>query len=183
MKIAIFGAAGKVGRHLLDQALERGDEVSVLVRDTSKLTIQRHEGLKVVQGDVLDPKDVEKAVVGTRAVLSALGHTKTSSKDVLTEGTKNIVAAMNEHGVRRLVSLTGGGQRPQRRAQAHRQGHRYPSQVPAKGPPGGLDRTGAGDKGERPRVGDRTGTGAKRRREDGEIPCRLRRQRERHQAL
>ena len=111
MKIAIFGAAGKVGRHLLDQALERGDEVSVLVRDTSKLTIQRHEGLKVVQGDVLDPKDVEKAVVGTGAVLSALGHTKTSSKDVLTEGTKNIVAAMNKHGVRRLVSLTGAGVR------------------------------------------------------------------------
>src|SRR5918997_3668928 len=111
MKIAIFGAAGKVGRHLLDQALERGDEVSVLVRDTSKLTIQRHEGLKVVQGDVLDPKDVEKAVVGTGAVLSALGHTKTSSKDVLTEGTKNIVAAMNKHGVRRLVCLTGAGVR------------------------------------------------------------------------
>jgi putative NADH-flavin reductase len=111
MKIAIFGAAGKVGRHLLDQALERGDEVSVLVRDTSKLTIQRHEGLKVVQGDVLDPKDVEKAVVGTGAVLSALGHTKTSSKDVLTEGTKNIVAAMNRHGVRRLVCLTGAGVR------------------------------------------------------------------------
>src|ERR671916_1905906 len=111
MKIAIFGAAGKVGRHLLDQALERGDEVSVLVRDTSKLTIQRHEGLKVVQGDVLDPKDVEKAVVGTGAVLSALGQTKISSKDVLTEGIKNIVAAMNKHGVRRLVSLTGAGVR------------------------------------------------------------------------
>src|SRR5918997_3699977 len=111
MKIAIFGAAGKVGRHLLDQALERGDEVSVLVRDTSKLTIQRHEGLKVVEGDVLDPGAVDQAVVGTDAVVSALGHTKTSSKDVLTEGTKNIVAAMNKHGVRRLVCLTGAGVR------------------------------------------------------------------------
>lgn len=111
MKIAIFGAAGKVGRHLVDQALQRGDEVTVFVRDTSKLTTQRQERLKVVQGDVLDPKDVEQAVVGTGAVLSALGHTKTSSKDVLTEGTKNIVAAMNKHGVRRLVSLTGAGVR------------------------------------------------------------------------
>ena len=60
---------------------------------------------------MLAPKDVERAVAGTGAVLSALGHTKTSSKDVLTEGTKNIVAAMNEHGVRRLVSLTGAGVR------------------------------------------------------------------------
>jgi putative NADH-flavin reductase len=111
MKIAIFGATGKVGRHLVDQALERGDEVTVFVRDPSKLTTHRRERLKVVQGDVLDQKDVEQAVVGNDAVVSALGHTKTSSKDVLTEGAKNIVAAMNGHGVRRLVGLTGAGVR------------------------------------------------------------------------
>jgi putative NADH-flavin reductase len=111
MKIAIFGATGKVGRHLVEQALDRGDEVIVLVRDTSNLTTQRHQRLRVVQGDALDPKAVEQAVVGTGAVLIALGHTKSSSKDVLTEGTKNIVAAMNKHGVRRLVSLTGAGVR------------------------------------------------------------------------
>ncbi len=80
MKIAIFWATGKVGRHLLDQALERGDEVAILVRDPSKLTTQGHERLKVVRGDVLDPRDVDQAVVGTDAVLSALGHTKTSAR-------------------------------------------------------------------------------------------------------
>lgn len=109
MKIAIFGATGKVGRHLLGQALEKGDEVTVLARDASKLTTPRHERLEVVQGDVLDPKDVERAVVGADAVLCALGHTNTSPKDVLTEGTKNIVVAMSKDGVRRLVSLTGAG--------------------------------------------------------------------------
>jgi putative NADH-flavin reductase len=111
MKITIFGATGKVGRHLVDQALERGDRVTAFVRDPSKLTTQRHERLKVVQGNVQNPKDVEQAVAGTDAVLSALGQTKISSKDVLTEGIKNIVAAMNKHGVRRLVSLTGAGVR------------------------------------------------------------------------
>jgi putative NADH-flavin reductase len=111
MKITIFGATGKVGRHLVDQALERGDRVTAFVRDPSKLTTHRHERLKVVQGNVQNPKDVEQAVAGTDAVLSALGQTKTSSKDVLTEGIKNIVAAMNKHGVRRLVSLTGAGVR------------------------------------------------------------------------
>ncbi len=111
MKIALFGATGKVGQHLVDQALERGDEVTAFVRDPSKLTTQQHKRLKVVQGDVLDPKDVEQAVAGTDAVLSTIGHTKTSSKDVLAEGIKNIIAAMNKHGVRRLVSLTGAGVR------------------------------------------------------------------------
>jgi putative NADH-flavin reductase len=111
MKITIFGATGKVGRHLVDQALDRGDEVTAFVRDASKLTSHPRERLKVVQGDVLVPKDVEQAVVGKDAVLSVLGHTKTSPKDVLSEGTKNIVAAMKELGVRRLVSLTGAGVR------------------------------------------------------------------------
>lgn len=111
MKISLFGATGKVGQHLVDQALERGDEVTAFVRDPSKLTTQQHKRLKVVQGDVLDPKDVEQAVAGTDAVLSTIGHTKTSSKDVLAEGIKNIIAAMNKHGVRRLVSLTGAGVR------------------------------------------------------------------------
>ena len=111
MKIAVFGATGKVGRHLVDQALERGDEVTVFVRDPSKLTTHSSEWLRVVRGDVLAPEDVERAVAGTSAVLSALGHTKTSPKDVLTKGIRNIVAAMNEHGVRRLVSLTGAGVR------------------------------------------------------------------------
>ena len=111
MKITIFGATGKVGRRLVDQALERGDRVTAFVRDPSKLTTHRHERLKVVQGNVQNSKDVEQAVAGTDAVLSALGQTKTSSKDVLTEGIKNIVAAMNKHGVRRLVSLTGAGVR------------------------------------------------------------------------
>ena len=60
---------------------------------------------------MLIPRDVERVVAGTGAVLSALGHLKTSSKDVLTEGTKNILATINEHGVRRLVSLTGAGVR------------------------------------------------------------------------
>lgn len=111
MKISLFGATGKVGQHLVDQALERGDEVTAFVRDPSKLTTQQHKRLKVVQGDVLDPKDVEQAVAGTDAVLSTIGHTKTSSKDVLAEGIKNIIAAMNKHGVHRLVSLTGAGVR------------------------------------------------------------------------
>ena len=43
--------------------------------------------------------------------MSALGHTKLSPKDVQTRGTQNIVAAMEKHGVRRLVSLTGAGVR------------------------------------------------------------------------
>jgi putative NADH-flavin reductase len=108
MKLAVFGASGRTGRPLVGQALAAGHEVKALVRDPSKMSMS-HERLTVIEGDVLDAAKVEETVAGTDAVLSALGQTKTSPKDVQTRGTQNIVAAMGEHGVRRLVSLTGAG--------------------------------------------------------------------------
>lgn len=108
--MVVFGASGRTGRHLVGQALERGHLVTAFVRDPSKLRME-HEGLKIVEGDVMDAARVEEAVIGGEAVLSVLGHTGTSTKDVQTGGTRNIVAAMKKYGVRRIVSLTGAGVR------------------------------------------------------------------------
>ncbi len=97
----------------MEQALARGHEVRALVRDPDKLQVE-HERLVVIQGDVLDAAKVEETVAGTDAVLSALGPSKTSPKDMQARGTQNIVAAMQKQGVRRLVSLTGAGVRDAR---------------------------------------------------------------------
>ena len=94
----------------MEQALARGHEVRALVRDPSSLQV-KHERLVVIRGDVLDAAKVEETVIVTDAVLSALGQTKTSPNDVQTRGTENIIAAIEKHGVRRLVSLTGAGVR------------------------------------------------------------------------
>ena len=110
MRIAVFGATGRTGRHLVEGALGDGHEVTALVRDPAKLSTS-HEGLRVVEGDVLIPQSVEETVAGADAVLSALGHTKMSPKDVQTRGTQNIVVAIKKHGARRIVSLTGAGVR------------------------------------------------------------------------
>lgn len=110
MKVVVFGASGRTGRPLVEQALGHGHEVPAFARDPSSIP-RGHERLRVVSGDVLDPGSVEKAMAGQGAVISALGHAKGSPKDVQTRGTENIVAAMREHGVRRLVSLTGAGVR------------------------------------------------------------------------
>ena len=110
MKISVFGGTGRTGRHLVEGALEDGHEVTVLVRDPARLAVS-HERLRVVEGDVLIPSRVEETVAGADAVLSALGHTKTSRKDVQARGTAHIVAAMKGHGVRRILSLTGAGVR------------------------------------------------------------------------
>jgi putative NADH-flavin reductase len=108
VKLAIFGATGRTGRPLVEQALAAGHDITVLVRDPAKITLS-HPRLKIVQGDATNAAKVEEAVAGADAVISTLGQTTGSPKDVQTVATKHIVAAMQQHGVRRLVSLTGGG--------------------------------------------------------------------------
>jgi len=108
MKLTIFGATGKTGRHVVEQALDTGFEVTAFVRDPGKLDL-RHDRLRVVQGDVADAAKVREAVRGQDAVISALGQTKTSAKDVLTVAARHLVPAMREEGARRLVTLVGAG--------------------------------------------------------------------------
>ena len=100
MKLLIFGSTGSIGRQLVKQALDRGHIVTAFARDPSKLDI-KHENLKVVQGDALDLPSVEQAVQGQDAVLCSLGAG--SKGTVRSEGTKNIVGAMEKSGVRRFI--------------------------------------------------------------------------------
>ena len=107
MKVVIFGASGGTGRELVRRALEAGHEVTAFVRDPARVDVT-HERLRVVQGDVKDAGAVARAVAGQDAVLSALGPSKPDFS-AMTVGAQHIVAAMEEHGVRRLVTLTGAG--------------------------------------------------------------------------
>ncbi|MCU0352797.1 MAG: SDR family oxidoreductase [Cytophagales bacterium] len=106
-KIALFGASGKTGRQFLEQALAQGYEVKALVRSGKPPATS--DKLQIVQGDVLDPAAVEKTVAGTDMVVSLFGHVKNSPEWLQTNGTRNITEAMKKHGVRKIISLSGGG--------------------------------------------------------------------------
>jgi len=108
MKIAVFGASGRTGRPFVQQALAAGHTLIALVRTPATFPI-KHKNLTVVPGDAMNASDVELVVQEADAVVSALGQTKNSPKDMQTVATKNIVAAMNKYGITRLVSLTGAG--------------------------------------------------------------------------
>src|SRR5260370_35211504 len=58
MKVVIFGGAGGTGRVVVEQALEKGYEVTAFDRPPQALTIQ-HPKLSTVQGDIFDPPKVE----------------------------------------------------------------------------------------------------------------------------
>ncbi len=108
MKIAIFGASGRTGRHVVEQALAAGHEVVAFVRTPAKLGIE-HERLTAVQGDVADAAAVEQAVAGADAVISVLGPSDNSPDQKVSKGTRNILDAMKKHGVIRFVASAGAG--------------------------------------------------------------------------
>ncbi len=108
MKLAIFGATGTVGRHLVAQALERGHEVTVQARRPERLGLP--EGaVRAVAGDVRDPEVAARAVAGQDAVICAIGMPLLDRSGLRAAGTAAIVRAMQDAGVRRLVCLSALG--------------------------------------------------------------------------
>ena len=109
LRVLIVGATGGTGRQLVAQALERGHTVTALVRNPSKASLE-HPRLSIVKGDALDYASVDAAMRGQDAVLSALGHKKFFYPTrILSEGTRNVLRAMETHGVRRFVCETALG--------------------------------------------------------------------------
>ncbi len=105
MKVLILGATGSIGRQLVQQALEQGHLVTAFVRNPAKLNLQ-HANLKIVQGDVLDSMAVEQAVRGQNAVLCSLGSGQQRTGTIRSEGTRQIIQAMEKVGVQRLICQT-----------------------------------------------------------------------------
>jgi len=108
MNIAVFGASGKTGILIVFQALNQGHVVTAFARQPSKVPIQ-HKNLKVIEGDVLDPERVRMAVEGQDAVLCALGVNKNKPNTVLSDGTRNILDAMEPAGVKRFICMSSAG--------------------------------------------------------------------------
>lgn len=108
MKIALFGATGHTGRHILDAALADGHKLSVLARNPTKLPPGKYN-LTIHLGDVLDADAVDDTVFGQETVISALGLGVGAAPTALSDGVANILQAMMAHGVKRFVGIAGAG--------------------------------------------------------------------------
>lgn len=109
MKIIVFGATGGVGRSVVEQALEQGYEVTAFVRTPDKLKVTG-EKLTVVQGDAFHVEQVAAAIAGHEAVVSCLGSNQGMKKSAdLQTMAKNIVAGMQQHGIKRIVYTASAG--------------------------------------------------------------------------
>ena len=94
--IIIFGASGGTGLEVVEQALEEGHHVIVVLRKPDTFPI-RHEQLRIVKGDVLEPVSYENLFFGTDIVISCLGtHKRVPTTNLFRRG--NQYPASHEKG-------------------------------------------------------------------------------------
>ena len=93
LKIAVFGATGKVGSHFVKQALEKGYSLQVLVRDKSKFVYKDNANVSIAVGNSTNLQDVEKAIIEVDYVVSLLGNVKVNQKytHIMKESHSNIL--------------------------------------------------------------------------------------------
>jgi putative NADH-flavin reductase len=109
MRITVFGASGKIGSLVIDEALNRGHEVVAFTHKASNEP--NRPGLTIKQGDVHDKQAVDEAMTSAQAVISALGSWGSPTKDILTAGIQNIIEIAKSTQQQYIISLTGSDAR------------------------------------------------------------------------
>jgi putative NADH-flavin reductase len=107
VKFIVFGANGGVGRSIVDQGLKRGHEVTAAVRAPGGGNVPH--GARIALCDVMDTAAVQRAIAGHDAVFCAVGTRSTGPLTLYSTAARNIVAAMQTGGIRRLVFLSNFG--------------------------------------------------------------------------
>jgi len=105
MKILVLGATGRVGSQIVEMALKDHHEVTTFVRDPLKLQLD-NKHLHIFQGNVLNKKDLEQAMVNVDVVVSALN---TDGNDTLSASISFILEAMEQHNIKRIITIGTAG--------------------------------------------------------------------------
>lgn len=100
--LTVFGATGRIGRHVLAQGLQRGHGITAFTRRPEALADPA--ALRaVVQGDGRDPVAVDRAVDGVDGVILIINGGHGRDPHLAADVARTIVAAMIKRAVRRLV--------------------------------------------------------------------------------
>jgi putative NADH-flavin reductase len=108
MKLVIFGASGKTGRRIVQEALRRGHQVTAVARDPTRLELTDPK-LQAVAGNVLDAAQVASLARGHDSILSAVGPSGGQPNQMLVDAAHSLLEGANQAGVRRIVVLGGAG--------------------------------------------------------------------------
>jgi putative NADH-flavin reductase len=111
MRIAVIGASGRTGGHVVRQALVRGHEVLAVARRPAGLEFDDNGkgvgGLAVRGADILDRERLAEALEGADAVISAVGiGASRRPTEIYSTGTANLLSAMSAAGATRVTVVS-----------------------------------------------------------------------------
>lgn len=115
MKVALTGASGYTGGHVLKQLLARGDSVKALVREGSVTPALSTSGAEIVKGVLGNAEDARRLVQGCDAVMHiaavyrTAGHPDSYYREVNVLGTRLLLEAAQAGGIRRFVHTSTVG--------------------------------------------------------------------------
>ena len=114
--ILVTGATGYVGRRVVRRLVDEGEPVRCLVRPSSNLSALEGIEVEVHSGDVTDPVSLRSACEGVDTVVHLVAVIREKGAGTFDRvnhhGTKNVVEAARESGVKRLVHQSAIGARP-----------------------------------------------------------------------
>lgn len=114
LQILVYGATGKIGTHVVEEALQRGHLVTAVSRDPSRIKKQ-HDNLSVVEGDLLDLQSIELLVEDKDIIIVSvrgmIGKDKKPENTLQYIATRNIVGQLRGvgGGAARLIHVGGSG--------------------------------------------------------------------------
>jgi putative NADH-flavin reductase len=109
MKIAVFGANGRIGSRIINEALSRGLDVTVAVRHPENYTLE-HAHLKVAKADLFNSQDVETAAFDQDAVVCAYNFKPgVTPPSTITEVAVPLLNGLKQAGAKRLLVVGGAG--------------------------------------------------------------------------
>jgi putative NADH-flavin reductase len=108
MKIAVFGASGRIGSRIITEALNRGHDVTAVVRKPETYTVI-HEHLKVARGDIFESQSVEGAVFDHDVVVSAYSPSHGAAASSIAEVVLPLTKGLKQAHVKRLIVVGGAG--------------------------------------------------------------------------
>jgi NADH dehydrogenase len=110
--VLVTGGTGFVGPHVVHALRARETPVRALVRDPARATRLAAWGVELTTGDVTDPASLRAACEGADAIVHLVAIIRGRPADferVMAEGTRNVVAAAQEAGLRRFVLASALG--------------------------------------------------------------------------
>lgn len=105
IKIAVLGGGGRTGQYLINQLIEKGFSIKLLLRNPEAFEIDSPL-IQIIQGDATDFITVSKLIDGCKGVISTIGQ-RPGEPLVHEKATKNILDAMSLYGVARYILVAG----------------------------------------------------------------------------